>query len=477
MGVRSQFAIAVGKTSQWALKTFFKGGSSLPGKLALKIDPHILDSLAKDYQVVVVTGTNGKTLTTALTVNILRQQFDEVLTNPTGANMVQGIVSTFLQAKPKKGQKKFAVLEIDEASLSKVTEYMKPELFLFTNIFRDQMDRYGEIYTTYKMIVDGAAKSPDATIISNGDSPIFNSVETINPRQYYGFDHEEDHEQMAHYNTDGVLCPKCHHILHYKMITYANLGKYYCPNCDFKRPELDYRLTDMLRMDNVSADFTIDGHNYGIEVGGMYNVYNALAATAVAEYFGVTPEKIKQGLGYDEKIFGRQEIIDINGKKCTLVLVKNPVGINQVIDMIGLAPYPFSLVALLNANYADGIDVSWIWDGNFEHFADMDIHVLEDYIHPCGFYKNKAKNIKATAQILVEKYNGVVPDNMEELISLPGVGRKSANVIMLEAFGKPQGIAVDTHCKRISNRLGLSKESDPLKIEMDLLKIIPSDAR
>lgn len=105
----------------------------------------------------------------------------------------------------------------------------------------------------------------------------------------------------------------------------------------------------------------------------MYNVYNALAATAVAEYFNVDPDKIKQGLGYDEKVFGRQEVININGKKCTLVLVKNPVGINQVIDMIGLAPYPFSLVALLNANYADGIDVSWIWDGNFENFADMDI--------------------------------------------------------------------------------------------------------
>ena len=213
----------------------------------------------------------------------------------------------------QKGQKKFAVLEIDEASLSKVTEYMKPELFLFTNIFRDQMDRYGEIYTTYKMIVDGAAKSPNATIISNGDSPIFNSIETVNPRKYYGFDHE-DREQMAHYNTDGVLCPNCHHILHYKMITYANLGKYYCPNCDFKRPELDYRLTDMVRMDNVSADFVIDGHEYGIEVGGMYNVYNALAATAVAEYFNVDPDKIKQGLGYDEKVFGRQEVININGK-------------------------------------------------------------------------------------------------------------------------------------------------------------------
>jgi len=328
--------------------------------------------LAKDYQVVVITGTNGKTLTTALTVNILRQEFDEVLTNPTGANMVQGIVSTFLSARPKKG-KKFAVLEIDEASLSKVTKYIKPELFVFTNIFRDQMDRYGEIYTTYKMIVEGAANSPEATILCNGDSPLFNSVATVNPRKYYGFDHLPDEEQMAHYNTDGVLCPECHHILHYKMITYANLGKYYCPNCGFHRPELDYKLTEMTAMDNTSADFVIDGNDYRIEVGGMYNVYNALAATAVAEYYGVAPAKIKAGLAYDEKVFGRQEVIRIGDKECTLVLVKNPVGLNQVIDMIGLSPYPFSLVSLLNANYADGIDVSWIWDGDHEAFADMGI--------------------------------------------------------------------------------------------------------
>lgn len=322
---------------------------------------------------VVVTGTNGKTLTTALTVNILKQEFDYVLTNPTGANMVQGIVSTFLNAKGKKGGKKIAVLEIDEASLSKVTEYIKPELFIFTNIFRDQMDRYGEIYTTYKLIVDGAAKSPNAPILCNGDSPIFNSLETVNPRKYYGFDHLPDKDQDAHYNTDGLLCPKCQHILKYKMITYANLGKYYCPNCGFHRPELDYKLTEMKEMDNKSSEFVIDGQDYKIEVGGMYNVYNALAATAVAEYYSVSKDKIKRGLGYDEKVFGRQEEFVIDGKKCTLVLVKNPVGLNQVIDMIGLAPYPFSLVSLLNANYADGIDISWIWDGNHEAFAEMDI--------------------------------------------------------------------------------------------------------
>lgn len=373
MGIRSQVAIFAGKTSQWFLQTFFKGGSSYPGKLALKMDPKILDTLAKDYEIIVVTGTNGKTLTTALTVNILRQEFDHVLTNPTGANMEQGIVSTFLSATDKGNQKKFAVLEIDEASLSHVTKYIKPKLFLFTNIFRDQMDRYGEIYTTYQLIVDGAAAAPEAPILCNGDSPIFNSIDTINPRKYYGFNHEPDVEQMAHYNTDGLLCPKCHHILHYKMITYANLGNYYCPNCGFHRPELDVQLTKMLHMDNVSADFVIDGAEYGIAVGGLYNVYNALAATAVAEYYGISPAKIKAGLGYDEKVFGRQEVIQIGDKRCTLVLVKNPVGLNQVIDLMGLAPYPFSLVALLNANYADGIDVSWIWDGNHEALAEMAI--------------------------------------------------------------------------------------------------------
>lgn len=369
MKIRHYFATAIGKTSQWLLQTFFKGGSSYPGKIALTLDPNILDYLAKDYEVIVVTGTNGKTLTTALIVKILQQEFDDVLTNPTGANMVQGIVSTFLSAHGKKGRKKFAVLEIDEASLSKVTRYIKPKLFVFTNIFRDQMDRYGEIYTTYQMILDGAAQAPEATILANGDSPIFNSKDTPNPRIYYGFNHQADHEQFAHPNTDGVLCPHCQHILHYKMITYANLGKYYCPNCDFKRPELAYQLTQLGEMTNVSSVFTVDEESYKIEVGGLYNIYNALTAAAVGQHYGVSPEKIRLGLGYDEKVFGRQEVITIGSKKCTLVLVKNPVGLNQVIDTITLSPNDFSLVCLLNANYADGIDVSWIWDGSYEHLT------------------------------------------------------------------------------------------------------------
>ena len=287
--------------------------------------------------------------------------------------MITGITSTFLTAKRAKSGKKIAVLEIDEASLPKITEYITPSLFVFTNIFRDQMDRYGEIYTTYQMILDGAAKAPKATILANGDSPLFNSKEVVNPVRFYGFDTEKHAPELAHYNTEGIVCPKCESILQYRLNTYANLGDYICPNCDFHRPELDYKLTELTKITNTTSEFVIDGQDYKINVGGLYNIYNALAAVSVAEFFGVAPEKIKAGFNKSRAVFGRQETFKIGNKSCTLVLIKNPVGASQALEMIKLADYPFSLSVLLNANYADGIDTSWIWDANFESILDMDI--------------------------------------------------------------------------------------------------------
>lgn len=364
--------ITAGKTAQTLLKSMGRG-STYPGKLALQFDKNILDSLAKDYEIVVVTGTNGKTLTTALTVGILKEAFGQVLTNPSGANMITGIVSSFLTAKKGKSGKKIAVLEIDEASLPRITQYIKPSLFVFTNIFRDQMDRYGEIYTTYQLIIDGAKNAPEATILANGDSPLFASKELVNPVKYYGFNTEDHEPQLAHYNTEGILCPKCQAILQFRLNTYANLGHYICLNCDFKRPELDYQLTALTKTTNVSSAFIIDGQEYSINVGGLYNIYNALAAVAVAEFFGLSPEQIKAGFEKSRAVFGRQETFSIGDKSCTLVLIKNPVGASQALEMIKLADYPFSLSVLLNANYADGIDTSWIWDANFELIQEMDI--------------------------------------------------------------------------------------------------------
>lgn len=361
-----------GKSSHFVLSKLGRG-STLPGKLALKFDNNILNTLARDYEVVVITGTNGKTLTTALTVGILKDAFDEVVTNPSGANMISGITTTFLTAKKGKSGKNIAVLEIDEASLSRICDYIKPSLFVFTNIFRDQMDRYGEIYTTYQMILDAAQKVPTATVLLNGDSPLFNSVTLKNPVQYYGFDTEKGEPKLAHYNTEGILCPKCQHILKYKLNTYANLGDYICEHCGFRRPELDYKLTQLTSLRHNSSDFVIDGQSYHINIGGLYNIYNALAAVSVAQFFEVEPTTIKTGFDKSRAVFGRQETFKIGDKECTLVLIKNPVGATQALEMIKLAPYPFSLSVLLNANYADGIDTSWIWDADFEQILNMDI--------------------------------------------------------------------------------------------------------
>lgn len=372
MTMKTFLAKLAGKSAHLILSKLGRG-STLPGKIALSLDKTILQDLAKDYEIVVITGTNGKTLTTALTVGILKEAFGQVVTNPSGANMITGITSTFLTAKSNKAGRKIAVLEIDEASLSRITDYISPSLFVFTNIFRDQMDRYGEIYTTYQMILDGAAKAPQATILANGDSPLFQSQEVVNPIRYYGFATENHEPRLAHYNTEGILCPKCQHILKYKLNTYANLGNYICESCGFQRPNLDYALTELTELTNTSSGFVIDGQDYAIKVGGLYNIYNALAAVSVAEFLGVEPELIKQGFDKSRAVFGRQETFKIGNKSCTLILIKNPVGASQALEMIKLAPYPFSLSVLLNANYADGIDTSWIWDAQFEQILEMDI--------------------------------------------------------------------------------------------------------
>ena len=180
MSLRSSFAEAAGRSSYWFLHTFMNGGSSLPGKLTLKLDPNILQAFSKKYDLVIVTGTNGKTLTTSLSVRVLREKYDQVLTNPTGSNMEQGIVTTFITA-PRPKKKGLAVLEVDEANVVKVTKYITPIAFIFTNIFRDQMDRYGEIYTTYQKILNGVKLAPKATIIANGDEQLFNSHDLPNP--------------------------------------------------------------------------------------------------------------------------------------------------------------------------------------------------------------------------------------------------------------------------------------------------------
>lgn len=372
ISLKSRFAILAGRFSYWYLHRFRHGGSAYPGKLAARIDPDVLGALGQDRPTIIVTGTNGKTLTTALIVKVLSQQYDDILTNPTGSNMLQGIIGAYFAHKTQPGAKrKIAVLEVDEANVKAVAHYLHPKAFVMTNIFRDQMDRYGEFYTTYDKILKGVKANPDALVIANGDAPIFSSRELANPLQYYGFElaTEANNDIFAPANTDGVLCPVCEHILHYHGITYSNLGSFFCPNCGFKRPALSHQVTSVAAQTPTSSDFAIDGHPYHLPIGGTYNIYNALAAYAVGAAFDITPAQIGQAFSEAEKVFGRQEQISINGKTVTLILVKNPVGLNEVLSMIQHQQKPFAFAMLLNANYADGTDTSWIWDGNLEQLV------------------------------------------------------------------------------------------------------------
>ncbi|KIU25517.1 MurT ligase domain-containing protein [Weissella cibaria] len=379
MSLKSALATFVGKSSYVVLHDILRrGGTSLPGKLATKIDPEVMTTLAEKYDVILITGTNGKTLTTTLTTRVLRERFPDVITNPSGSNMMQGITGTMLTAKVTgKSHRPIALLEVDEANVEEVARQLKPMAFVLTNIFRDQLDRFGEIYTTYDKILKGIRLFPEATVIANADSPIFMRGDLPNPKVYYGFNHlPADGDMKAPHNTDGVLSPTDDTVLHYHFMTFGNQGDYFSVSDDFKRPELDYAVTKINEMTPRYSNFDIDGETYQIEIGGMYNIYNALAAYTVGRFLGVTTQQIHHAFESNAQIFGRQEAVNVNGKEVTIVLIKNPVGANQVIDMMKTDDQPFSLIALLNANYADGIDTSWIWDTDFESLKDSGMQAI-----------------------------------------------------------------------------------------------------
>ena len=420
MNLKSDVAKFAGKSSYWFLHNVLKGGTSFPGKIAMKLDPDILNTLAQNYETVIVTGTNGKTMTTALIVEALREKYGEVLTNPSGSNMQQGIVTAFLANKKSKAKRPIAVLEVDEANVKMVTKLVKPSVFVLTNIFRDQMDRYGEIYTTYNKIIEGIKLAPDATIIANGDASIFSSVDLPNPKIFYGFKLPSDHSQndvKAPVNTDGVLCSECNHILHYHDRIYANLGDFFCPNCGYRRPELTYSVSEIIDQDPNHLSFRMGTKDYHINIGGTYNIYNALAAYSVARHFDLDDEEIASAFAKNKRVFGRQELIQYADKDIDLILVKNPVGLDEVLHMLNTEKDDYSLVTLLNANHADGIDTSWIWDGQFEdlnHEQIKQILVGGQRWHDMGFRLE-------VAGFLPEQMT-TCPDNeavIEEIAKLP----------------------------------------------------------
>lgn len=374
MSLKSKLAKVIAKSIRFTLKLLNRKATSLPGFVAYKLDKNILKELSKNTKFIFVTGTNGKTMTTHFLVSILREHYPIVLTNESGSNMVQGIITSLLDNPPNK--ETIAVLEVDEANIVRIGEYIKADYVALTNIFRDQMDRFGEIYNILDKIVDGLELMPEAKIIANGDLPIFSydKVKKYDP-VYFAIRENSNHnyDMEAEFNSDGIICPSCHSVLKYRTVNYSSLGDFACPNCDFKSPDIKYEISHISSLNPDYSKFVIDDKDYEINVGGVYNVYNALTALSTAYELGLSYEEIKRGLTKQKNVFGRQENISLHDKNIVINLVKNPTGLNQVIDLTLLENEPISLICLLNDNYADGLDVSWIYDSYYEKLGKLDI--------------------------------------------------------------------------------------------------------
>lgn len=376
INIKSILSIIATKFTIFLTKTILKGGTSFPGTVALKFDKTILSKVSKGYTVILVTGTNGKTTTTSMIYNILKEGGLDVITNNTGANLYRGIVTTFIDnfRFTKKAKNRYAVIEVDEANVKYVTEHLTPEILTVTNLFRDQLDRFGEVYTTLTKILEGVYNIPSTKLLLNGDESLLGKLDLQNPTSFYGFNTEINANKTIDINADAKFCKFCKTPYSYNFVTYNHLGDYYCTGCGYKRPEIKYGVNEIIKLTADSSTVVIDNSKIHLSQSGIYNIYNALCAYSIAKEIGLDDKTIVASLENQSSSFGRQETINIDGKEVKIILVKNPAGYNQAVDTLCLNENPFDAAFLLNDNYADGRDVSWIWDVNFEELNNVNLN-------------------------------------------------------------------------------------------------------
>lgn len=362
------------------ISSFLGGGTSKPGELALKLCPDILKYLTRGCRVILVTGTNGKTTTCAQIASILRTAGCRVISNDSGANMKSGIVTSLIKGFPvfsKTGPNTFAVIETDEAYLHLITSEITPEIIAVTNLFRDQLDRYGEVDKTFNLIKKGCELAPDATLVLNGDESIFSDFLPQMKKYCFGFRINPLFEGGDELHAEGRYCTRCNKPYIYNFRTFSHLGDYYCESCENKRPKLSLGVD---KVPVLTADYSLvsfDGLEITTPIPGAYNIYNALCAATVAGAVGVCPDDIKKGIESQKSKFGRQETVMVDGREVRIILVKNPAGCNEAINSVLPDKEKNEFCFLINDNFADGTDISWLYDAQFEKLAKMDyLHAL-----------------------------------------------------------------------------------------------------
>lgn len=368
--MRLFLAILLCKLSRAALRILGRGGTALPGSLALKLCPDIVARLSRGVRTVMVTGTNGKTTTCRMIEQMLLDAKIDCMANRSGSNLERGIAADLcanasLTGRPKK---RTAVIECDEAAFKRVCGEINPEVVVVTNIFRDQLDRYGEVTHTLESIRIGLESAQRATVCLDADDSLVASLAPDAPDRvrFFGIDAALGQGSEI---SDAPRCIVCGAEYEYDFHTFAHLGGFKCPKCGYSRTEPDVAVAgvDTLGPDGSVFEIRVDGEYYtaALSLPAAYNLYNAAAAVAAATALGVGAEGALKSLSHIESGFGRMERFELGKAKVTMVLVKNPAGCDRAIDYLAGQDFG-TAVFCLNDGQADGTDVSWIWDAGFE---------------------------------------------------------------------------------------------------------------
>ena len=376
--MRKLAAIWAGKLLSAAGKLLGKKSSSSPGQVALKICPDLIKNLNKYVKkgIIVTCGTNGKTTTNNLMCSALEKKGYKVLCNRLGANMLSGVATSFLQEANILGKLSvdYACLEIDEAYTPVLFKYFKPDVLIVTNLFRDQLDRYGEIDITSDKIKSAISMVPGLKLVLNGDDPLcvtFGHADKVNA-YYYGI--SEKVLPQVDETKEGRFCPVCGEEMVFNYYHYSQLGDYSCPKCGFKRPHIDFDVKNVKL--GTPMQFDINGQHMKINYKGFYNIYNLISVYGALEVLGESNDDFNSLLSEYKPQIGRMQEFAFKKKPVILSLSKNPAGFNQAIATVNTDDRKKDVIIAINDLVNDGRDVSWLCDVDFENVADDKLYTL-----------------------------------------------------------------------------------------------------
>jgi UDP-N-acetylmuramyl tripeptide synthase len=392
--VRAAAAVTLARLSGALIRRLgMGGGASLPGIVARRVDPTIIRRLSGQLArgSIVVTATNGKTTTCGLIAAILRQGGLRVWRNREGSNLINGVAAALIiranfDGRLRRGDNTIAIFEVDEAAFPAVVRELQPRAIVINNLFRDQLDRYGEVETVAMRWRETLAEiSPETVLVLNADDPSIAALsasfrgETL----FYGINDArqaiaaEGKASEQGQTIDARTCPRCGADLEYSLRFYSHIGHYTCASCGEHRPAPAVFATGVAKEQFDRQRITISSPGGAgealIALPGFYNVYNALAAATVAAGLGIDLPAVLAGLERFRPAFGRGETIEAEGRTLRLMLAKNPTGFTEVLRTLFSANPARHLLLVLNDNTADGHDISWIWDVDFEQLTGKDL--------------------------------------------------------------------------------------------------------